>query len=284
MEEINQTAKATRRQGKEDEKVIDYQYIRNLKNKEVRKTRFKRTLSQRILHFILLLLLTGEILYLGGHGFQMLRNSDVFILRDVEVTGVKKTSPKEIEALVFAAQKNTLKVDLKQIKLRLESHPWIQSAILWRELPGTIRIHILERKPVAIVSTGNLYLVDADGRVIQLLGNESEFSSLPVITGITDVSNEGQIRASLNFVEMVAQDPVIFQQISEFHYYDNHNTIVYLKGYSFGLLVSKDGILPMIKKFADYSTFMKDHFSNQKLIDLRYDGQIIIKDGYKEQL
>lgn len=284
MEEMNQTAKTPRRQGKEDEKVIDYQYIRNLKNKEVRKSRFKRTLSQRILHFILLLLLTGEIFYLGGHGFQILRNSDVFILKDVEVTGVKKTSPKEIEALVFAAQKNTLKVDLKQIKLRLESHPWIQSAILWRELPGTIRIHVLERKPVAIVSTGNLYLVDADGRVIQSLGSESEFSSLPVITGITDVSNEVQIRASLNFVEMVAQDPGIFQQISEFHYYDNHNTIVYLKGYSFGLLVSKDGILPMIKKFADYSTFMKDHFSNQKLIDLRYDGQIIIKDGYKEQL
>jgi cell division septal protein FtsQ len=269
---------------KEDEKVIDYQYIRNLKNKEVRKSRFKRTLSQRILHFILLLVLTGEILYLGGHGFQMLRNSDVFILKDVEVTGAKKTSPEEIEALVFAAQKNTLKVDLKQIKLRLESHPWIQSAILWRELPGTIRIHILERKPVAIVSTGNLYLVDSDGRVIQSLGNASEFSFLPVITGITDVSNEAQIRASLNFAEMVAQDPAIFQKISEFHYYDNHNTIVYLKGYYFGLLVSKYGIITMIKKFADYSAFMKDHFSNQKLIDLRYEGQIIVKDGYKEQL
>lgn len=269
---------------KEDEKVIDYQYIRNLKNKEVRKTRFKRTLSQRILHFILLILLTGELLYLGGHGFQILRNSDVFILRDVEVTGIKKTSPEEIEALVFASQKNTLKVDLKQIKLRLESHPWIQSAILWRELPGTIRVHILERKPVAIVSTGNLYLVDSDGHVIQTLEKSSEFSSLPVITGITEISNEVQIRASLNFVETVSRDPAIFQQVSEFHYYDNHNTILYLKGYSFGLLVSKDDILPMIKKFADYSTFMKDHFSNQKLIDLRYEGQIIVKDGYKEQL
>ena len=284
MEEMNQTGKAPRRQDKQDEKVIDYQYIRNLKNKEVRKSRFKRTLSQRILHFVLLLLLAGEILYLGGHGFQLLRNSDVFILKDVQVTGAKKTSPEEIKTLVYATQKNTLKVDLKQIKLRLESHPWIQSAILWRELPGTIRIHILERKPVAIVSTGNLYLVDSDGRVIQSLGNASEFSSLPVITGITEVSNEAQIRACLNFVDTVAEDPVIFQQISEFHYYDNHNTIVYLKGYSFGLLVSKDGILPMIKKFADYSTFMKDHFSRQKLIDLRYKGQIIVKDGYKEQL
>jgi cell division protein FtsQ len=269
---------------KEDEKVIDYQYIRNLKNKEVRKSRFKRTVSQRILRFILILSLALELTYLGGRGFQILRNSNVFILHNVQVSGATKTDPEEIKKLIYDSQSNALKVDLRQIKLRLESHPWIQNAILWRELPGTIRVHILERKPVAIISAGNLYLVDSAGHVIETLGRATEYSGLPVITGITEASNEARIRASLEFVEAVSQDPEIFRQISEFHYYDSHNTIVYLNGYSFGLLVSKDGILPMIKKFASYSTFMKDHFSAQKLIDLRYEGQIIVKDGYKEQL
>jgi cell division protein FtsQ len=269
---------------KEDEKVIDYQYIRNLKNKEVRKSRFKRTVSQRVLRFILILSLALELSYLGARGFQILRNSNVFILHNVQVSGATKTDPEEIKKLIYASQSNALKVDLRQIKLRLESHPWIQNAILWRELPGTIRVHILERKPVAIVSAGNLYLVDSAGHVIETLARATEYSGLPVITGITEAANEARIRASLQFVEAVSQDPEIFRQISEFHYYDSHNTIVYLKGYSFGLLVSKDGILPMIKKFASYSTFMKDHFSAQKLIDLRYEGQIIVKDGYKEEL
>lgn len=269
---------------KEEEKVIDYQYIRNLKNKEVRKSRFKRTLSQRVFRFILVLVFALEITYLIAHGFQIFRNSSVFVLNDVQVTGAVKTDREEIKKLILTSQKNALKVDLKEIKLRLESHPWIQSAILWRELPGTIRVHILERKPVAIVSAGNLYLVDSAGHVIETLAEATEYSGLPVITGIPEASNEARIRASLQFVEAVAEDPQIFQQVSEFHYYDSHNTIVYLKGFSFGLLVSKDGILPMIKKFADYSTFMKDHFSAQKLIDLRYEGQIIVKDGYKEQL
>ena len=269
---------------KEDEKVIDYQYIRNLKNKEVRKSRFKRTLSQRILHFVLLTLLLAELVYLGGRGFQVFRNSNVFLLNDVQVSGTKKADPEEIKQMVFASRKNALSVDLKSIKLQLESHPWIESAILWRELPGTIRVHVLERKPVAIVSAGNLYLVDSAGHMIQSLDKASEYSHLPVITGISEVSNEAQIRGSLYFVQAIAEDAEIFRQVSEFHYYDSHNTIVYLKGYSFGLLVSKDGILPMIQKFAKYSTFMKDHFSSQKLIDLRYDGQIIVKDGYREQL
>jgi POTRA domain, FtsQ-type/Cell division protein FtsQ/DivIB, C-terminal len=269
---------------KDEEKVIDYQYIRNLKNKEVRKNRFKRTFSQRIFRLILLLLLVAELLYLGGRGFQIFQNSEVFVLQKVEVTGAKRTDPKEIEKLVLDAHKNTLKVDLKEIKLRLESQPWIQSAILWRELPATICVHILERKPVAIVSTGNLYLVDHAGHVIQTLEKASDYSNLPVVTGIADINNESQIRNSLEFIQEVSQDPVVFHEVSEFHYYDNDNTIVYLKGYSFGLLVSKDGILPMIKKFAGYSTFMKDNFSHQKLIDLRYEGQIVVKDAYRERL
>jgi hypothetical protein len=40
----------------------------------------------------------------------------------------------------------------------------------------------------------------------------------------------------------------------------------------------------MIKKFAGYSTFMKNNFSHQKLIDLRFEGQIIVKDVYRERL
>jgi hypothetical protein len=268
----------------ESEKVIDYQYIRNLKNKEVRKSRFKRTFSQRVFRFILLFILAGEMIYLGARGFQIAEKSSVFVLQEVVVTGAKKTNPDDVKALVIASQRNTLQVDLKEIKLRLESQPWIQSTILWRELPGTIHVHIMERKPVAIVSTGHLYLVDPAGRVIQPLENAAEYATLPVITGVSDIGNQGQIRSSLNFVDAVGMDPAILRQISEFHYYDNYNTILYLKGYSFGLLVAKDGILPMIRKFSNYSGFMKENFSRQKLIDLRYDGQIVVKDAYKEQL
>jgi hypothetical protein len=268
----------------DSEKVIDYQYIRNLKNKEVRKSRFKRTFSQRVFHITLLAILIVEIAYLAGRGFQIVQHSTAFVLKEVVVTGTHKTDEEQVKALVFATQRNTLQVDLKQIQLQLENQPWVQNTILWRELPGTIHVHIIERKPVAIVSTGRLYLVDRAGRVIEPLEQAAEYANLPLITGITDVHNQGQIQCGLAFIEAVSPDPNILHQVSEFHYYDKYNTIVYLKGYSFGLLVAKDGILPMIRKFANYSGFMKDNFSAQKLIDLRYNGQIVVKDAYKEQL
>lgn len=268
----------------QNEKVIDYQYIRNLKNREVRKTRFKRTLSQRAVRIILILILTIEGGYLGYHGLQALKSSSWFFLNQIEVTGTHKTKPEEITKYIRTGQQNAVFADLTSIKLALENHPWIKSAVIWRELPGTIRVHITERQPIALVLAGNLFLVDLDGRVIDTFDHDAEYASLPVLTGINEVSNESQIRHALQFVSALSEDASVLRQVSEINYYDGENTIVYLKGFSFGLLVSKDGILPMIKKFIDYSDVVKKNFSDVKVVDLRYQSQIILKHTYREQL
>jgi POTRA domain-containing FtsQ-type protein/cell division protein FtsQ len=268
----------------QNEKVIDYQYIRNLKNREVRKSRFKRTFSQRAFRIALLLILTGELLYVGYNGVQSLRTSSWFFLNNIEITGTHKTQPEELKKYIREGQQNALFADLTRIKLGLENHPWIQSAVIWRELPGTIRVHITERHPKALALSGNLYLVDSDGRVIDIFDNDPEYASLPVITGISEISNEGQIRSVLQFVSGMSEDAAVLHQVSEIHYFDNENAIVYLKGFSFGLLVSKDGILPMIQKFIDNAEVVKNNFTNVKVVDLRYQGQIILKDTYREQL
>ncbi|HEY7160622.1 MAG TPA: FtsQ-type POTRA domain-containing protein [Acidobacteriota bacterium] len=268
----------------QNEKVIDYQYIRNLKNREVRKSRFKRTFSQRALRIGLLLILTGELLYIGYNGIQSLRSSSWFFVNNIEITGTHKTQPEELKKYIREGQQNALFADLTRIKLGLENHPWIQSAVIWRELPGTIRVHITERQPKALALSGNLYLVDSEGRVIDTFDHDAEYSSLPVITGISEISNEGQIRSVLQFVSAISEDAKVLSQVSEIHYFDNENAIIYLKGFSFGLLVSKDGILPMIQKFIDNSEVVKNNFTNVKVVDLRYQGQIILKDTYREQL
>ena len=268
----------------QNEKVIDYQYIRNLKNREVRKSRFKRTFSQRAFRIVLLLILTGELLYTGYNGVQSLRSSSWFFLNNIEITGTHKTQPEELKKYIREGQQNALFADLTRIKLGLENHPWIQSAVIWRELPSTIRVHITERQPKALALSGNLYLVDSEGRVIDTFDHDPEYASLPVITGISEISNEVQIRSVLQFVSAMSKDTGVLHQVSEVHYFDNENAIIYLKGFSFGLLVSKDGILPMIQKFIDNSEVVKTNFTNVKVVDLRYQGQIILKDTYREQL
>jgi cell division septal protein FtsQ len=272
-----------RRVQTQEEKVIDYQYIRNLKNKEVRKSRFKRTLSQRIFRVFLITALIAEILYLGFFGVKALTSSRWFTIHTVEISGTKKIAQEEIYKIVLSTQTNALLMDLTKTKLRLENHPWIESAVIWRELPATIRVHITERKPAALVLSGNLYLVDDRGRMIETFHQEPEYASLPVLTGIVDISDQVTIRHGLEYIEALSADAGIMKQVSEVHY-DGDRTVIYLKGTTFGLLVSKDGILPMIKKFINYSDFIKKNFGDARLIDLRFQEQIVLKDTYREQL
>lgn len=273
-----------RRVQTQNEKIIDYQYIRSLKNKEVRKNRFKQTLSQRIFRLVLLFVLASEVTYCGWQGVVFLKTSRSFLLQNVQVSGTEKLDPEEVRRLVLEKDRNALLMDLTEIKLRLESHPWIQSAIVWRELPNTVRVHISERRPAALLLCSNLYLVDEQGKVIDLFKQQPEYAALPVLTGITTAANTAQIRSSLDYLAALSADSSVLHQVSEIHVYDNNSTIIYLRNIPFGLLVSKNGILPVIKTFMSYADFVKKNFGDQKLIDLRYQGQIILKAAYKEQL
>lgn len=268
----------------QNEKVIDYQYIRNLKNKEVRKSRFKRTFSQQVFRFFLILVLACEVLYLGFRGFQIVSSSQLFFLNRIEITGTQKTDPEQIRKSILAAHRNALLADLTEIKLQLENQPWIQSAVIWRELPNTIRVHITERVPIALVLAGNLYMVDEYGKVIGTYDQSPDHANLPVLSGISDPANDEAVRAGLAYVKALSADPRVLANVSEIHLMTDTETTIYLKGMSFGLLVSKDGILPMIKKFLAYSELVKRNFNGLKVIDLRYQDQIILKDLYKEQL
>jgi cell division protein FtsQ len=268
----------------QNEKVIDYQYIRNLKNKEVRKSRFKRSFSQRVFRAFLVLVLVSELVYLGIRGFQIASSSSLFFLNKIEITGTKHTNPDDIRKSIMAVHRNALLADLTQIKLQLENQPWIQSAVIWRELPNTIRIHITERVPEALVLAGNLYMVDHEGKVIDLYDQSQAYANLPVITGINDLAAESQVRSALQYVEALAADAQVLSKVSEIHVSGHSETTIYLKGTTFGLLVSKDGILPMIKKFLAYSELVKRNFNGLKVVDLRYQDQIILKDLYREQL
>lgn len=275
---------AIRKVQTQSEKIIDYQYIRNLKNKQVRKNRFKRTLSQRIFRLILFCVLTLEISYLGWQGLQGMKTSRSFSLQNVQVSGTERMNPEEVKQLVLQQSTNALLLDLTGIKLRLESHPWIAGAIVWRELPNKVRVHITERKPAALLLCSNLYLVDMQGKIIDVFKQQPEYAGLPVLTGIPDTVNSGQIRSNLEYLQTLSADPGVMRLVSEIHNYDKDSTILYLKGMPFGLLVSKNGILPMIRTFMTYADFVKKTFAGQKLIDLRYRGQIILKTAYQERL
>lgn len=57
--------------------------------------------------------------------------------------------------------------DIDAVRRRIEALPWVRTAVVMRELPSTVRITLVERRPLALWQRdGRLALVDEEGAVI----------------------------------------------------------------------------------------------------------------------
>jgi cell division septal protein FtsQ len=69
------------------------------------------------------------------------------------------------------------------VQHRLEQLPWIEYVSVRRRLPGRYSIDLRERRAVALLAAGELYLVSDEGIAFKPLA-ASDPADLPVITGV----------------------------------------------------------------------------------------------------
>ncbi len=92
-----------------------------------------------------------------------------FTLEDVVVTGREKTSKNEIlQVMQLKRGDNFLKINLQEIKERLETLPWVRNVLVKRTFfPNVIQVAIEERKVRSIWQLNEkFYPIDYDGKVI----------------------------------------------------------------------------------------------------------------------
>ncbi len=147
--------------------------------------------------FLSLALLVGG-LYAG---FIFLRNLAFFSLEKIEISGVKKASPAEIEALMRVRRgENLFRLDLEEIRRRVETHPWVRRARVSRKLPRTLRVHIKEEEPVAItVLEERLYFLNEEGKAFAPASTKDLYQ-WPVVT----VEEPGLLRTQAAFLRLLA--------------------------------------------------------------------------------
>jgi cell division protein FtsQ len=112
-------------------------------------------------------------------GFFLSRSSFVHA-RGIEVNGTDHLSRSQVVGLAAVSKAtNVVWLDEGDIERSLETHPWVADAEVDVALPATIRIQIVERIPVAVVTDGLARtLVAADGT---RLGAASRVRDLPTI-------------------------------------------------------------------------------------------------------
>ncbi|MBS4773367.1 MAG: FtsQ-type POTRA domain-containing protein [Proteobacteria bacterium] len=93
-----------------------------------------------------------------------------FVLDDVLVSGRDKTSKKEInDLLALKRGDNILKIDVYDIKQKLEKLPWVREVTVHKSyFPNVVHIEIQEKEVKAIWQINEkFYPLDAEGKVIE---------------------------------------------------------------------------------------------------------------------
>jgi len=107
-----------------------------------------------------------------------------FALTPIEIDGNRRLTRREILDWVGVHDGSSIwYASPGAMRVRLQSHPWIQRVSVQREFPRHVSITVQERRPVAIVRLDGLNYVDRSGRVLGPL-RPDDSRDFPLITGL----------------------------------------------------------------------------------------------------
>ncbi|HSW39981.1 MAG TPA: FtsQ-type POTRA domain-containing protein, partial [Acidobacteriota bacterium] len=219
--------------------------------------------------------------------------SDRFNIGSISIYGCKELDPRELEEAVrqeFSG--NILRLDLQQMKQRLEKKQWVQRVEIRRVLPGDLIIYVQERVPSVILEMQHQLMV-ADDEGILLGPYSPRFGRLdvPVFKGILGTNaesyrlnqeeNSARIRQGRRMLSEIASGSEEYAGvISEVDISDPDNLKIILMNDPVKLYLGEKDYLKRFLKFMnnpkEYQELKARH-SEIETIDLRFDRQIIYR-------
>lgn len=100
-----------------------------------------------------------------------------------------------------------LALDLDAVRRRVEAIGWVKQATVWRQLPDTLHIEIVEREAFARWQIdGRVYLIDAGGKMLEE-GDRPDFHHLFLLVGA------GASDKAHDLLDMLQSDPVLASRV-----------------------------------------------------------------------
>ncbi len=116
--------------------------------------------------------------------FSQAASSAGFEVHRVEVRGVKQLNELKVYERALAQRNRAMpEVDIDGLRAQLLELSWVEDARVSRQLPDTLVIDVVERKPVAVLREGErLVLIDASGKQLEAVSAERARGTL-VLSG-----------------------------------------------------------------------------------------------------
>jgi cell division protein FtsQ len=111
--------------------------------------------------------------------------SSTFAIKQVSFSGLVRAPEGDLMRVSgLSIGQNLLQLDVGSLERAISSHPWVKSARVTRRLPSSVSIEVVEHRPAAMVSLGELYLLDDAGEPFKKLQSQDALD-LPLVTGLS---------------------------------------------------------------------------------------------------
>ena len=251
------------------------------------KTRYEKRRATRLMAIRLLTsAILGILIVATFYLYNFLTTSEMLAVAQVDFQGLNRLQPAELEKVVADVQgQNILLVPLETYAARFGNHSRIRSAEVRRILPDKIVFTIREREPVALVFSGKFMEVDKGG-MIMTADPLTELLDLPIITGLDrEAMREGKLckddnlRTALAVLQFCKNYGGEFaEDISELRIAKDGINIVSLKE-GMVLLLGDSDHKERLRKFFIMKNTIARKDKSAKLIDLRFNDQIVLRSG-----
>jgi len=142
-------------------------------------------------------------------GWRFATRGEPFRIAAVRFTGLEAVSAEELADLSPVKRgDNLLTADVDALARALERHPWLLRARAARRWPPAIEVAVVERRAVALVDLGGLYLVDREGQVFKRAA-AGDGLDLPLVTGFGRddyVQRRAEVEPLLRAALRIAED------------------------------------------------------------------------------
>jgi cell division protein FtsQ len=203
----------------------------------------------------------------------------------IVIRGNERLSKGEVVAVLNGLRgENVLWTDLDVWRRRLLASPWVRDAALRRSLPSTVEVMVWERQPVGIARlSGEIYLVDERGVIIDQYGPQYADIDLPIIDGL-DASPQGgtltdEARADLaaRVIAAIKAKPKLAGRLSQVDVTDLHNAAVILNGDAAVLQLGDDQFVQRLQTYVDLAPTLHERVPDIDYVDLRFDDRIYVR-------
>jgi len=215
------------------------------------------------------------VCWLGYSVIVYLATAPRFEVKKLSVSGLKRVDENQILARAgFEMGTNVFRVNLNQIRERIEELEWVRYAMVERVLPDQIIVKVIEREPVGLARIRReVYQFDIDGKILD--PDPTGGFGFPILDGLQPgdhKENLPKVTAYRKVLEDLGEN-----SLSEIHINDSGEVTVVSASDPLLVNLGATDFRSRWIKYLQLKPQIQQHYPLAVRVDLRFKNQVIVR-------